>query len=275
MKFLAIVFSTLMLLTSALAQAPVNSAGPSTDRAISIWDGAAGTTIQNSGMIIAPNGALQTTVDGTPVPVIYFPSGFVESSMFIGNGGAFLSHTMLLEGYYNTCVGQRCLTNITTGSYNTGTGFEVMEDCTSCAYNTAFGEAALIYNITSFGNTAVGWKAALGTPGIGFGNYNTAVGYFAGSSDVTAAPPAQNTAIGAFALSAPALSGANNVADGFDAGGAITSGSNNTLIGSYSGAGITTGSNNVIIGNCPALPPATNNQVMICNGTGAIVFHSP
>ena len=85
-------------------------------------------------------------------------------TQWIGSGGsAALSHTTLLEAYYNLGIGLRCLTKLTTGSYNVGGGFEVMEQMTTGSWNTAFGEAALTYATSAFGNAAFGWKAMLGT----------------------------------------------------------------------------------------------------------------
>lgn len=182
---------------------------------------------------------------------VFYVTGadFASSSMFIGTGGAFLAHTTGLEGYYNTCAGLRCLTNITTGSYNTGGGFETMENCTTCTWNTAFGEAALIYNVTGNGNTALGWKAGLGSaPGNPYGSYNVWVGF---GSGLNAVGGSNNIAVGPNTLASANFSGSNNIA-----------------IGNGAGAGLTTGSGNTIIGTPGTLPAGLTNNLIIGDGVG-------
>lgn len=214
----------------------------------------------------------------------------VSPSQTVGSPTAMTA--ISLQGYYNTMVGLTNFLSATTASYNVGVGFEVMEFCTTCFANTAIGEAALIYNIDGGGNTAVGWKALLGTPGVGFGDYNTAVGYSSGWAAGNAAGTTQNTSVGAFSLSAATLSGTLNAVLGYNAGGQITSGANNVAIGGNSasalttgsnntfigptsaGASVSTGSNNTIIGNCPAQASGTASTVILCDGGGVKAFQN-
>src|SRR5262249_15627421 len=111
--------------------------------------------------------------------LLFTGDSFRNSDVFVGNGGANLAHATGLEGYYNTCIGMRCMTNVTTGMYNTGGGYEALDACTTCAFNTGFGEAALSYNRAGNGNTALGWKAGMGVSGMSLGDYNTVLGYSA------------------------------------------------------------------------------------------------
>ncbi len=209
-----------------------------------------------------------TNADGTN-RVLYFPAGFVTSSFFIGDGGASLTHTTALEGYYNIGIGWRCLTNIRKGSYNTFCGFEAGQDIYDNNYNTGFGEAAQIYNVSGNGNTTIGWKAGLGTTGVGLGNYNTAGGYGALLNPSSAV--ANNTAWGSFTLADAAFSGNSNVCIGYGAGYQFTSAFNNIVItSSGTGMGITTGDYNTIIGTYTSPSSSLSNNIVLADGQGNV-----
>ncbi len=236
----------------------------------------------NSGIAavaIASTSALY--MNGTQV--LYFPYEFVGSSLFVGDGGKKLQHTTAFEGYYNTGVGMRNLTNVTTGSYNTGVGFQTLENTSSGSYNTAVGEAAMIYNSTGFSNTAVGWKSLLGTstPSLNTSSYNTALGYASLFNTMTGIG---NTAVGTNALFTNATFGystavgynslynassSGSVALGFSTLFDQTTGGYNTAVGYNTGLGITTGSYNTIIGsNVTGLSSALANNIIIADGQG-------
>lgn len=200
--------------------------------------------------------------------VFYFPPGFVSSSMFIGNGGQYLTHTQDLEGYYNLGVGMRCLAAITTGSYNVAGGLESMSFLTTGSWNTAWGEATLCYNVAGNRNSAFSWKALLNCQG----DDNVALGYSAliGLTDGT-----QNTAYGNFALGGGQTMICNyNTAFGYAAGADVTTGSGNLFVGLESGRGITTGNDNTIIGPVIGLPSDISQSVVIADGAGVVHFIS-
>lgn len=271
----------------------VTGPAASVDNQIVLFSGTTGKIIKDNGtttgMSIGSSGtALKIDNGFGPTNVVYFPAGFVNSSIFFGNGGASLLHTGLLEGYYNTCVGLTTALSMTKASYNTCMGFESMEFCTICNFNSGFGEATLIYNITGNGNTAVGWKALLGNVGVGYGDYNTGVGYSSGWL-ATVNTVTQNTSIGAFSLSGPSLSGNANTVGGYrsgiaissannsafwgpNAGDTVASGSNNTLIGPGAGSGLVNGGSNTIVGACGGFAAGTSNLVELCDGAGSARF---
>lgn len=249
---------------------PSGLATSSTDNAIVRFNGTGGGT-QNSAPLISDAGAIQMNGGSGTSNVLYFPTGFVNSSLFVGNGGSHLLHTGALEGYYNTSVGMTSLVECTTGSYNTCVGFETLQFTTTGSYNSAFGEACLIYSTTGNGNTAVGWKACLGTVGVGHSDYNTGVGYATLWTSANGTPVTQNTAIGAFALSAAGLVGARNCALGYLAGGStLTSANDNIFVGYNSGGGLTTGDNNIFVGQSAGASVTTgSNNVIIGAATGS------
>lgn len=232
--------------------------------------------------------AIETLLNGH----YYFPDGFVDSSLFFGTGGRDLAHTGGLEGYYNTAVGMRALTDITTGSYNTFMGFEAGERITTGPYNTGFGEATQIYNVTGQGNTTLGWKAKIGIPsssgGVGDGEFNTIIGYSAGLNidradgnvivgasavDGTAPTGNNNVAVGRGAMGATGLtSAAENVVIGRDAGAALTTGNNNTFVGQQAGLSVATGNYNTLIGSSANAGAGVSNTVVISDGQGQSRF---
>lgn len=221
--------------------------------------------------------------------VMYYPTGFAESSLFIGDGGSLLEHTTALEGYFNTSVGFRCLTKITRGSYNTGVGFEVMEDLTTGHFNTFIGEAGGIYLTTGVGNSGLGWKAGHGVSGHGKQNYTTFIGYSCGLNVNNGAD--SNTGVGAFTFGIGQLtgtgntgfgrqtlynltSGTNNLSLGNVSGLNVTTGSNNTLVGASAGGGIATGSHNTIVGNVTGLAAGTTQNVILADGAAVKRFRA-
>jgi hypothetical protein len=199
--------------------------------------------------------------------IIYFPSNITAgSSLFLGNGGAFLTHTDGLTGRYNTAVGMVALTNITSGSYNTAVGYESMDFLTTGQWNTGCGEATMCYIQTGCMNSAFGWKALLHCDG----SENTALG---GAAMIAATTSVECTAVGAYALTSQ-TDGNYNTALGYGAGADVTDGSNNVFLGYEAGRGITTGGDNVIIGAVTDLPPNLMQTVIIADGAGTIALSS-
>jgi Chaperone of endosialidase len=129
------------------------------------------------------------------------------------------------SGNDNTAVGYQTLNNVTGGSANTGVGRHALHTTTTGGSNTAVGSFALSQNLTGHSNVAVGASAlAANTTSTG----NTAVGQ--GALGVFASSSGQNTAIGQGALSA-LTSGNFNVAVGYFAGTILQNGSENLYLG--------------------------------------------
>jgi hypothetical protein len=234
------------------------------------------------------------TVKGQTVIHVVDDAEVVGTSVAWGNGLLKTEHKLgSTEGMYNTSVGLRCLTNLTTANFNTFMGFQAGERVTTGSQNTAVGRASMIYLTTGYQNTAVGQGAMLGDPAqVGKWFYNTGIGVNAMSDIKDTA--SSNTGVGWGVMTAPGvtagLSGQNNSALGVNALQSITSGdsnnaygylalstittgNNNIGIGSKAGAGITTGSGNVIIGhNVSALTPTLSNAFIVGveNGTQVI-----
>jgi hypothetical protein len=87
-----------------------------------------------------------------------------------------------LTNPYNTAVGRRALSCVTTGCRNTAHGSYALYYNTTGCYNTAIGNEALYYNTTGSYNTTVG---ALAGAGITTGCHNTVIGYSARVADPT------------------------------------------------------------------------------------------
>ena len=144
--------------------------------------------------------------------------------------GVNAGNSILLNGNYNTVVGDEAGTAITISSYSTGLGYKALFSNVLGSKSTAVGGFAL-YSQNPAGSTAVEM-------------FNTAVGYDAGNGLTTGT---KNTFIGA--LSGDAIvTGSENVAVGYVALTDLTSGTGNVAVGEECGSNITTGSNNVAVG---------------------------
>jgi hypothetical protein len=188
-------------------------------------------------------------------------------------------------GNYNVLVGDEAGTAITTGDHNVAIGFSALDAEDGGTASVAIGSYALS-NQNADGN-----------------NYNTAVGYVAGS-DITsgvqntligaaagdaltdadnnvalgyASLSAEtnnngNTAIGAEALMSQNVGGggdARNTAVGFAAGTSVTSGIKNTLIGGRSGDALINADSNVAVGES-ALGSDTYGSGSVAIGDSAL-----
>jgi lysophospholipase L1-like esterase len=164
------------------------------------------------------------------------------------------SGTYLTTGSSNTGLGYSSLRSVTTGEQNTGVGNSTLYANTTGYNNTAIGRSALTANKTGSSNTAIGVAAlsanTSGTNNVAIGSdsllgnltgvYNVAVGNFT-AKNTTAS---ENTALGVSALYTN-VAGAQNTAIGRSAL-AAGSGSNNLGIG-YAAGRYETGSNKIFI----------------------------
>ena len=187
-------------------------------------------------------------------------------------------------GNYNVCVGDTAGTAITTGDNNTAVGFEALSTEDANGNNTAVGYRALkTLNAGAEGyNTAVGQDAGLS---ITTGVQNTLMGSGAGDALTDAD---DNVAIGRTALTSDtqgsrsvaigtgtlqtqnhtSAANVNNIAIGYQAGGAITTGQHNVLIGSLAGDAMTDAANCVAIG-LSAMTTNTRGNKVVAVGVGA------
>ncbi len=196
-------------------------------------------------------------INGTPV--MYLPDQAASAftgSLFVGNGGANLSHASGQEGYYNTGVGINALNSNTTGSSNVANGYKALYSNTTGFQNVSNGFFSLQANVNGSNNNAYG-AHVLSSNSSGSGN--VANGYAAMNSNTTGNDNVaigmtslygnntgnNNTAVGTNALYNS--TGSNNIAIGSNAGKQISAGSYNVVIGSNDGGSISGQSNNILL----------------------------
>ncbi|MBL7953232.1 MAG: tail fiber domain-containing protein [Flavobacteriales bacterium] len=149
----------------------------------------------------------------TPAPTGYYNTAMGSKALYTNS-----------SGYMNTAIGHQALNDNASGERNTAMGVYSLTNSTGGS-NTAVGSSALEMNTTGDGNTAVGESALwLAT---GNAEYNTGVGYSAGSSLTTAR---YNTAIG-FSTLDNNTTGHNNTAIGRSAGPSVDGLGNTTALG--------------------------------------------
>jgi trimeric autotransporter adhesin len=124
---------------------------------------------------------------------------------------------------------------------NTALGANTLYNNMSGYANTAVGIFSLNQNIEGFQNTSLGAYSLFQNT---FGTQNTAVGYAALSNNSTAF---QNTAVGHHALESN--NGNYNTAVGYNAGSAVTTGANLTLLGIDANPSSPTATDQVTLGN--------------------------
>jgi hypothetical protein len=234
--------------------------------------------------------------------IFYFPDAETNTtSFFVGDGGRKMvrapgNEPTNLSTYYNTSVGIRSSTDLTTASYNTSVGFEAMNYTTTGSWNTGIGEAALVYNKDGWFNTALGVKALhnniSGRNNVGLGvltlnnnksgdgnvavgdntlftttkSYNTAIGmnalYFSEGS--------YDAALGSYSLFNK-KEGSGNVGVGSLAGLEVVTAYNNTFLGYNTGRGLKNGSYNTFVGaNIQNVPNNLNSNILIADGNGTV-----
>jgi hypothetical protein len=98
------------------------------------------------------------------------------SNSFFGTNTGIINTT----GVSNTGMGYNALSN-SNSSYNTAVGVTSLRNLSSGGSNTFMGVSSGFYFTSGSGNTGLGMYAAEGGNGAGTGNYNTAIGYAAGS----------------------------------------------------------------------------------------------
>ena len=195
---------------------------------------------------------------------------------FFGGGG-----NLTATGNYNTGLGNRTLSALTTASGNTASGYAALADDTTGGTNEADGYAALILNTGGTANTANGYEALYNnTTGLdntanGFGalftststSYQTATGLDA----LYHSTGANNEGDGYEALYND-TTGTDNTANGFEALNANTTGQYNEADGSRSLISNTTGIGNTAIG-FEALYTSTSTSYQTATGYAAL-YHS-
>jgi len=198
------------------------------------------------------------------------------------------SGTALTTGVYNTLIGAQAGMALTEGRENIAVGLNALGQDTLGRKSVVVGYQALytqnFTSATDSNNTVVGYKAAeavttgdkntlMGSEAgdaLTTGNQNVAVGYQALSGGTTYDG---NTALGHQALLVANNTDGpdgNNVAIGASAGSAVTSGVRNVLIGVSTGASLRTGNDNIMIGKGSDVSAnAAANQITIGNDINA------
>ncbi|HSE99904.1 MAG TPA: hypothetical protein VLA48_03325 [Nitrososphaeraceae archaeon] len=231
-------------------------------------------------------------VNSILLPVSSIISGIVNNTSLQELGGVdkLINNVRIGKGngtgVDNTVIGENALV-INNASYNTAVGKDVLTTNIIGRNNTGVGAYALS-NSTSNNNVALGYTAlAFSTTGernVGLGSgalYSSTIGF-------------RNVAVGTSAMERN-TTGGNNVAIGHQAGGNLSTGTGNILVGAQNivniglstGSnntliipnnslitGITTGSGNTILGRVTGLEANLNNNVILADGIGGIVFRS-
>ncbi|MFZ2226408.1 MAG: hypothetical protein WAZ78_04230, partial [Candidatus Moraniibacteriota bacterium] len=188
-------------------------------------------------------------INGTQM--IYLPDQTnFANSMYLGNGGASLSHTTGTEGQRNLYAGIDAGLANTTGSQNAGFGWRTLGKTTTGIQNSAMGIDAMYANIGGSQNSAMGSSALYANTS---GAYNSAVGNSAMAGNTSGA---DNSAIGAGALQYN-TTGADNIAVGAMAGRYYgvsgtdqnQTGSQNIFIGRETRASANGDTNEIVIGH--------------------------
>ncbi len=144
-------------------------------------------------------------------------------------------------GYQNSGFGMFSLSGNTTGYENSAFGVNSLPINTTGYQNCAFGFSSLFYNTTAIQNTAVGHSSLRSNT---TGNFNTALGF---QSLYLNYNGFQNTAVGHHSLQSN--NGNYNTALGYNAGSTITGGSNLTCIGIDAAPTTPNAINQVTLGN--------------------------
>ena len=143
---------------------------------------------------------------------------------------------------YNTGIGYRVLSDLTTGSRNTATGYISLSKTTTGTDNSAYGTGSLFFNSTGNLNSGFG----TGTLYSNLTGYsNTAIGSNSLTNNTFGAG---NTSIGSFSMTANTIGQLNTVI-GYQAGSNIINGSNVTLLGYNSEPSSSSASNEITLGN--------------------------
>ena len=198
------------------------------------------------------------------------------------------SGTAVTTGVYNTLIGAQAGMALTEGNNNVAVGLNALGQDTKGSKNVVVGYQALytqnFTSATDVYNTVVGYKAAeaittgddnvligaLAGDALTTGNKNAVLGYEALGGGTTYDG---NTAIGYQALLVANNTDGpdgNNVAIGASAGDAVSSGVRNVLIGVSTGASLRTGNDNIMIGKgADVSANAAANQITIGNDINA------
>jgi hypothetical protein len=186
------------------------------------------------------NGAINVGVDDTGYDVKFFGATTGKSllwdesadSLTVAGNLSVDGGTIKLDGNYpvgtgNVALGDAALDSVEAGgSYNVAIGDSAGTAITTGDHNVAIGFNALDAEDGGTASVAIG-SYALSSQNADGNNFNTAVGYVAGSDITTGI---QNTLIGALAGDA-LIAAADNVAVGFEALSTETGGQNNVAIG--------------------------------------------
>lgn len=198
-----------------------------------------------NGLTVGKGGA--SVIDNTALGIGALLDNTALGSKNTGIGSFALRSNTL--GVDNTALGFGALYSNLTGSQNVGIGTSAMYYSTGGDKNTAVGGYSLLYNTGSF-NTVLGY-AAVGSTTITTGEYNTAVGHYAGFKLVGGD---YNVLLGTEAAS-ELIGGDYNIVLGYRAGNFLADGTtgnttpiNNVLLGANIKASTTTDTNQIVIG---------------------------
>lgn len=135
---------TLMLGNVTVSNAnSVTSTTPSTDNALTRFDGTTGKVLQNSGIILGDDNILVlpgsiATVKLSANPIVNINA--INCRYGINAGVAMVNNT---PGFCNTALGNEAGLLLTTGTFNTFGGYRAAANHTTTSFNTVLGDRAL------------------------------------------------------------------------------------------------------------------------------------
>lgn len=166
---------------------------------------------------------------------------------------------LINTGSFNSFFGSQSGKANSSGQLNAGYGYGSMRNTTIGSFNTFLGTNAGANWVTTNGNTGVGWSALQGI-GAGTGEYNTAIGYAAGSgtspNNLSVSTGSYNTYVGYNATSS----------------GAPSTYTNATAIGANAQAGA---SDVMVLGGISGVNGATANSSILIGRTSAFAADVP
>ena len=160
----------------------------------------------------------------------------------------------LTSGANNLAIGYNAGKTLTTGAQNLAIGREALE-------NHLTGESNIAIGYLAMGDTDAGTNSQ-------DSDHNTFIGLVSGGGTWANTTSEYNVGVGNYTLDG-AMDDANyNTAVGYAAGSAVTEGDDNAFVGKYAGVAVTTGEDNTMIGS-DAGKAVTTGGANVCVGMNA------
>jgi len=229
------------------------------DNTNSVWKSISGdkgwSLTGNAGTNVATNFIGTTDNVGLKFKVNNFPAGHLDPILFNTFLG-YKSASSLTTGDRNVAFGTQSLYSNTSGYHNSAIGFQSLYNNLDGYENSAFGSLTLTSNTNGIRNSALGVGALNKNL---YGSNNVAFGAFSLNNNISGN---SNVAIGVKSL-LENIAGINNTTVGYLASQFNTTGSDNTSLGCISLFSNESGHNNVAIGSRALNKNLVSNNVAV------------